>query len=72
MQLKTKIGIALISIILIGLSFIQSFSDHALDFLVTTSEELLVSLGLLTDLKFIAHASDSIPILDKLSAGCRF
>lgn len=67
MQTKTKVGIAIASALIIGLSFIQTFSSDALQFLVTTSEDMLVSLGIITDLKLLANASHSVPVLGKVS-----
>lgn len=67
MDFKTKIGIALVSGLLIGLSFIHTFSTEALSFLLSTSEDMLISLGILTDLKLVADASHSVPVLGSAS-----
>lgn len=67
MNLKMKIGISLITVLLFGLSFIQIFSQHALAFLTTTSEDTLLSLGMITDLKSLTDASHAIPVLGKVS-----
>ncbi len=67
MNTKTKIGVAVISGLLLVLSFINLFSTNGLNFLVSTSEEMLVSLGILTDLKLVADATHSLPVLGTAS-----
>ena len=67
MNTKTKLIISGISVILIALSFLHTFSTDALNFLVTTSEDMLASLGILTDLKLVADASHSVPLVGKVS-----
>ncbi len=68
MNVKTKLIISGVSVILIGLSFLNSFSTDALNFLVSTSEDMLVSLGILTDLKLAANVSHSVPLVGHVSS----